>query len=184
MAKKYNYLCLWLFFFPAAHFYETFWPRKIWPPLNKKVWVSGSRNCQNTSSNWEWKKKARKNCCQKHSRFGGRKSGSQWPFLTISASFLTWYIFIDSLIKPHENGDEKWLGDIWPTFSRFSSLTGDAVNRVSDYAFWDVSVSPCLPSILQSEWSRNLTIILTALFLSKAFREVPDKDHRFSVLNI
>ena len=121
MAKKYNYLCLWLFFFPAAHFYETFWPRKIWSPPNKKVWVSGSRNCQNTSSNWERKKKARKNCCQKHSRFGGRKSGSQWPFLTISASFLTWYIFIDSLIKSHENGDEKWLGDIWPTFSRFSN---------------------------------------------------------------
>ena len=69
-----------------------------------------------------------------------------------------------------------------PPFLGF--LTGDAVNRVSDYAFLDVSVSPCLPSILQSEWSRNLTIILTALFLSKAFREVPDKDHRFSVLNI
>ena len=36
MAKKYNYLCLWLFFFPAAHFYETFWPRKIWPLPHKK----------------------------------------------------------------------------------------------------------------------------------------------------
>ena len=59
-----------------------------------------------------------------------------------------------------------------------------SINRVSDYAFLDVSVSPCFQSILNSEWSRNLTIILTALFLSKAFREVPDKDHRFSVLNI
>ena len=36
-----------------------------------------------------------------------------------------------------------------PPFLGF--LNGDAVNRVSDYAFLDVSVSPCLPSILQSE---------------------------------
>ena len=184
MAKKYNYLCLWLFFFPAAHFYETFWPRKIWPPPTKKFGFRGQETVKTPPQIERGRRRPGRSWCQKHSRFGGRKSGSQWPFLTISASFLTWYIFIDSLIKPHENGDEKWLGDIWPTFSRFSSLTGDAVNRVSDYAFLDVSVSPCLPSILQSEWSRNLTIILTALFLSKAFREVPDKDHRFSVLNI
>ena len=47
------------------------------PPQIERSKLGGRRRQGSLASKHRW--------CQKHSRIGGRKSGSQWPFLTISA---------------------------------------------------------------------------------------------------
>ena len=79
MAKKYNYLCLWLFFFPAAHFYETFWPRKIWPPPPpQKSLGFGVKKLSKHLLKLREEEEGQEEAAAKNTPdLGGRKSGSQ-----------------------------------------------------------------------------------------------------------
>ena len=75
MAKKYNYLCLWLFFFPAAHFYETFWPRKIWPPPTKKFGFRGQETVKTPPQIERGRRRPGKTAAKNTPDLGGAKVG-------------------------------------------------------------------------------------------------------------